>query len=106
MGIGGSFLTLAHQNMFLRDVIGGRGWVAVAMVIFGNWNPGRGTIGALMFGLLDGLQLRLQGWGLPIPFDVFLMVPYVLTIFALVSVSRRAAAPAALLKPYRREVRG
>ena len=106
MGIGGSFLTLAHQNMFLRDVIGGRGWVAVAMVIFGNWNPVRGTIGALMFGLLDGLQLRLQGWGLPIPFDVFLMVPYVLTIFALVSVSRRAAAPAALLKPYRREVRG
>jgi simple sugar transport system permease protein len=75
MGIGGAFLTLAHQNMFLIDVIGGRGWVAVAMVIFGNWNPVKGTIGALIFGLLDGLQLRLQGFGLDIPFDVFLMVP-------------------------------
>ncbi|MGD8256445.1 MAG: ABC transporter permease, partial [Desulfobacterales bacterium] len=50
MGIGGSFLTLAHQNMFLIDVIGGRGWVAIAMVIFGNWNPFKGALGALIFG--------------------------------------------------------
>jgi simple sugar transport system permease protein len=49
MGIGGAFLTLAHQNMFLIDVIGGRGWVAIAMVIFGNWDPLKGTIGALYF---------------------------------------------------------
>lgn len=106
MGIGGAFLTLAHQNMFLIDVIGGRGWVAIAMVIFGNWNPVKGTIGALIFGLLDGLQLRLQGFGLDIPFDIFLMVPYLLTVFALVGVSRRAGVPSALLRPYRREDRG
>lgn len=106
MGVGGAFLTLAHQNMFLMDVVGGRGWVAVAMVIFGNWDPVKGTIGALIFGLLDGLQLRLQGLGLQIPFDIFLMVPYVITILALVGVSRKASVPAALLSPYRREDKG
>ncbi len=106
MGIGGAFLTLAHQNMFLIDVIGGRGWVAIAMVIFGNWDPVKGTIGALIFGFLDGLQLRLQSVGVAIPFHIFLMIPYLLTIIALISVSRKAAVPAGLLKPYRREEKG
>jgi ABC-type uncharacterized transport system permease subunit len=106
MGVGGAFLTLAHQNMFLIDVIGGRGWVAIAMVIFGNWDPLKGALGALIFGFLDGLQLRLQGVGLEISFHVFLMIPYLLTIIALVGVSRKAAVPASLLKPYRREERG
>ena len=103
MGVGGSFLTLAHQNMFLMDVIGGRGWVAIAMVIFGNWDPVKGTLGALIFGFLDGLQLRLQGLGFHIPFHIFLMIPYLLTIVALIGVSRKAMVPAGLLKPYRRE---
>jgi simple sugar transport system permease protein len=106
MGIGGAFLTLAHQNMFLIDVIGGRGWVAIAMVIFGNWDPVKGTLGALIFGCLDGLQLRLQGLGFRLSFHVFLMIPYLLTIVALVSVSRKASVPAGLLKPYRREEKG
>jgi ABC-type uncharacterized transport system permease subunit len=106
MGVGGAFLTLAHQNMFLIDVIGGRGWVAIAMVIFGNWDPVKGSIGALIFGCLDGLQLRLQSVGLVIPFHIFLMIPYLLTIVALIGVSRRAAVPAGLLKPYRREEKG
>jgi simple sugar transport system permease protein len=106
MGIGGSFLTLAHQNMFLIDVIGGRGWIAIAMVIFGNWDPIKGAFGALIFGFLDGLQLRLQGVGIAIPFHVFLMIPYLLTILALISVSRKASVPAGLLKPYRREEKG
>ena len=106
MGVGGAFLTLAHQNMFLMDVIGGRGWVAIAMVIFGNWDPVKGTIGALIFGLVDGLQLRLQGLGLHVSFDIFLMIPYVITIIALIGVSRKASVPAALLQPYRREDKG
>ena len=106
MGIGGAFLTLAHQNMFLIDVIGGRGWVAIAMVIFGNWDPLKGAVGALIFGFLDGLQLRLQGLGIAISFHLFLMIPYLLTIIALISVSRKAAVPAGLLKPYRREEKG
>ncbi|MBU4511600.1 ABC transporter permease, partial [bacterium] len=106
IGIGGAFLTLAHQNMFLIDVVGGRGWVSIAMVIFGNWDPLKGAIGAVIFGFLDGLQLRLQGLGIQIPFHLFLMIPYIITIVALVSVSRRAAVPAGLLKPYRREEKG
>ena len=106
MGVGGAFLTLAHQNMFLIDVIGGRGWVAIAMVIFGNWDPVKGTLGALIFGCLDGLQLRLQGLGFKLSFHMFLMIPYLLTIVALVSVSRKASVPAGLLKPYRREEKG
>ena len=106
MGIGGAFLTLAHQNIFLIDVIGGRGWVAIAMVIFGNWDPFKGALGALIFGFLDGLQLRLQGLGIAISFHLFLMIPYLLTIVALISVSRKAAVPAGLLKPYRREEKG
>jgi len=106
IGIGGAFLTLAHQNMFLIDVVGGRGWVSIAMVIFGNWDPLKGAIGAVIFGFLDGLQLRLQGLGIQIPFHVFLMIPYLITIIALVSVSRKAFVPAGLLKPYRREEKG
>jgi general nucleoside transport system permease protein len=106
MGVGGAFLTLAHQNMFLIDVIGGRGWVAIAMVIFGNWDPLKGALGALIFGFLDGLQLRLQGMGIAVSFHLFLMIPYLLTIVALISVSRKASIPAALLKPYRREEKG
>jgi simple sugar transport system permease protein len=106
MGIGGAFLTLAHQNMFLIDVVGGRGWVAIAMVIFGNWDPFKGALGALIFGFLDGLQLRLQGLGIAISFHLFLMIPYLLTIVALISVSRKASVPAGLLKPYRREEKG
>jgi simple sugar transport system permease protein len=106
MGVGGAFLTLAHQNMFLIDVIGGRGWVAIAMVIFGNWDPFKGALGALIFGFLDGLQLRLQGVGIAVSFHLFLMIPYLLTIVALISVSRKATVPAGLLKPYRREEKG
>ncbi|MBW2049824.1 MAG: ABC transporter permease [Deltaproteobacteria bacterium] len=103
MGVGGAFLTLAHQNMFLIDVIGGRGWIAIAMVIFGNWDPGKCIAGTLIFGLLDALQLRLQGMGLEISHDIFLMLPYVLTIIVLIVASRKASIPAGLLKPYRRE---
>jgi len=106
MGIGGAFLTIANGNMFLSGVVGGRGWVSIAMVIFGNWDPLKGAGGALMFGFLDGLQLRLQGLGFKIPFHVFLLIPYLLTIIALISVSRKASYPSALLKPYRREEKG
>ena len=105
-GVAGSFMTLAHQNMFLKDVIGGRGWVAIAMTIFGNWNPVIGTAGALIFGFLDALQLRLQSLGVRLPFPLFLMIPYLITVVALVGVSRKATVPAGLLRPYRREEKG
>jgi simple sugar transport system permease protein len=66
----------------------------------------KGSLGALIFGFIDGLQLRLQGLGIEIPFHLFLMLPYLMTILALIRVSRKAAVPAGLLKPYRREEKG
>jgi len=105
-GVAGAFLTIAQQNMFLIDVVNGRGWIAIAMTIFGNWNPLMGSLGALMFGFLDALQLRLQSLGVRLPIHVFLMIPYLMTIITLIGVSRKATVPAGLLKPYRREEKG
>ena len=105
-GVAGAFLTLAQQNMFLMDVIGGRGWIAIAMTIFGNWNPVAGAGGALIFGFLDAFQLRMQSLGVNLPFHIFLMIPYLVTILALIGVSGKASVPAGLLKPYRREEKG
>ena len=105
-GVAGAFLTLAQQNMFLKDVIGGRGWIAIAMTIFGNWNPLAATGGALIFGFLDAFQLRMQSMGVNLPFHVFLMLPYLVTVLALIGVSGKASVPAGLLKPYRREEKG
>jgi len=103
MGLSGAFFTLAEFNMFLYDIVGGRGWVSIALVIFANWMPAKVFWGALLFGGIDAIGLRLQGTTIGIPFQVYLMLPYVLTIIVLITTARKAAAPSALLKPYRRE---
>lgn len=105
MAAGGAFLSLAQVGSFTHAIVSGRGWVAIAIVIFGNWNPVRAMWGALIFGGTSALQLRLQTMGLqlPIPYETFLALPYVVTIIALVLAGRNASYPAALLKPYRRE---
>lgn len=101
MGVAGSFLTLAAFNAFFFNMVNGRGWVCVALVVFAGWKPGKALLGALLFGLFDALQLRLQqadSGGLP--YQVYLMLPYAMAIVALVIASRRASAPQALMKPY------
>ncbi len=105
MAAGGAFLSLAQLGSFTHGIIAGRGWVAIAIVIFGNWSPVKVMGGALIFGGTFALQLRLQAMGLqlPIPYETFLALPYVVTIIALVLAGRNASYPAALLKPYRRE---
>jgi simple sugar transport system permease protein len=103
MGLSGSFFTLAYFNMFLYGIVGGRGWVSIALTIFANWDPKRVLLGAFLFGGIDALQLRLQAIGFDIPYQFFLMMPYVLTIIVLVLVARNALAPSSLLKPYKRE---
>lgn len=105
MAAGGAFLSLAQLGAFTHGIISGRGWVAIAIVIFGNWNPVRAMWGALIFGGTTALQLRLQTMGLqlPIPYETFLALPYIVTIIALIIAGRNASYPAALLKPYRRE---
>ncbi|MCL4251829.1 MAG: ABC transporter permease [Anaerolineae bacterium] len=103
MGLGGAFLSLAQLGAFTHGIINGRGWVAIAIVIFGNWRPWRVLAGALLFGGLQALQLRLQAEGVQLPYEIFLMLPYVMTIVAIAITGRNASYPAALLKPYRRE---
>ncbi|KAB2872956.1 MAG: ABC transporter permease [Burkholderiaceae bacterium] len=106
MGVAGAFLTLAAFNAFYFNMVNGRGWVCVALVVFASWRPGKALLGALLFGFFDALQLRLQqagggAFGLDIAYQFYLMLPYVMAIVALVLVARRAAYPQALMKPYR-----
>lgn len=98
--LGGAFLALGHINLFVEEMTAGRGWIAIACVVFGRWSPYRALAGALLFGAADALQLRLQAAGLELPFQVLSMLPYILTIVALMGVSRRAQLPAALCVPY------
>lgn len=101
MGIGGSFLTLSAFNSFYFDMINGRGWICIALVVFGSWRPLKSLLGALLFAAFDAYQLRLQQLaGAVVPYQLFLMLPYVLSIVALVVMSRRAAYPRALMIPY------
>ena len=103
MGAGGAFLSLGQLGAFTYGIIAGRGWVCIALVIFGNWHPVRVLLGALLFGGVFALQLRLQMTGLRLPYETFLALPYLVTIIALTIAGRNASYPAALLKPYRRE---
>jgi general nucleoside transport system permease protein len=106
MGLAGAYLTIAQFNAFTFGVVSGRGWVAIALVVFGQWNPWRCAAGALLFAALEALQLRLQATNiLHVPYPVLLMMPFVLTIVAMALVSRNARAPASLLIPFRKEER-
>lgn len=100
MGMGGAFLTLAAFNSFFPTMVQGRGWICVALVVFASWRPGRALIGALLFALCDAFQLRLQTQVTGVPYQLFLMLPYVLSIVALVVMARRARVPQALMQPY------
>jgi ABC-type uncharacterized transport system permease subunit len=103
MGVAGAFLTLAAFNSFYFNMVNGRGWICVALVVFASWRPGKALVGALLFAFFDALQLRLQqAGGAALPFQLYLMLPYLLSILALVLVARRAAYPQALMKPYRK----
>jgi ABC-type uncharacterized transport system permease subunit len=103
MAVGGSFLTLAQLGSFTFGIIAGRGWVCIALIIFANWMPDRVLWGALLFGGIQALQLRLQTTGLKLPYEAFLALPYIATIIALAITGRKVTGPAAVLKPYRRE---
>lgn len=106
MALGGAFLSMAQFNAFTFGVVSGRGWVCIALVVFGQWKPWRAAAAAVLFAFIDALQLRLQASaGLDIPYQVFLMMPFVLTILAMAVLSRNARAPAALLVPFRKEER-
>lgn len=106
--VGGAFFALSFGT-FLDTMLSGRGYIALAIVIFGQWQPVRALVGAVLFGFVDALALRLQALAIPVPHHFLLMLPYVLTIAALLfSVRSRgdvgsSSGPGALMIPYERE---
>lgn len=102
MAVGGAFLTMSAFDSFFFDMVNGRGWICIALVVFGAWKPGKALLGALLFAAFDAFQIRLQqtGIGADVPYQIFLMMPYLLSILALVLMSRRAQVPAALMVPF------
>jgi ABC-type uncharacterized transport system permease subunit len=101
MALGGAFLTMSAFDAFFFGMVNGRGWICIALTVFASWRPGKALIGALLFGAFDAFQVRLQTEvGSFIPGQVFLMMPYLLSIAALILVARKADYPRALLVPY------
>jgi len=102
-GLAGAVLTLAQSNTFTEGMTSGRGFIALAIVIFGRWSPMGVVLAALFFGAANALQFRLQARGVGLPYPLFLMFPYVITLLVLAFSAGRARAPADLGRPYRRE---
>ena len=103
MAVGGAFLTLSAFDSFIPTMVQGRGWVCIALVVFASGRPGLALLGALLFAFFDAFQLRLQtALGGQVPYQLFLMLPYLLSIAALAVTARRARVPQALMQPYRR----
>jgi simple sugar transport system permease protein len=102
-GAAGSYLALAHANTFVEGMTAGRGFIALALVIFGRWQPLNIFFAALFFGCANALQFQFQALGSDIPYQFFLMLPYILTLVVLLFSSSKTQAPAELARPYRRE---
>ncbi|WP_227764915.1 ABC transporter permease [Zhaonella formicivorans] len=102
-GLGGAVLSIGQLSVFMENITAGRGYIALAAVTFGKWNP-LGVLGAsMLFGAADGLQLRLQAVGLKIPYQFLLMLPYLLTMIALAGLVGKTTPPAAMGKPYSKQ---
>ncbi len=101
-GVAGASMSIALVNVFQQNMTSGLGFIAVALVYFGAWRPWRVLAGALLFSLVNSLQLWIQVLGIPIPSDIAVMMPYILTILVLVATVSRVRAPSALTKPFER----
>ncbi len=111
VGLGGAHLSLAYTPGWTENLTGGRGWIAIALVIFAMWDPARAVLGAVLFGGINAVQFRMQAAGATIPAAFLNMLPYLFTVIVLVvitwweAVRKRVGAPAALGTPYLREER-
>jgi simple sugar transport system permease protein len=101
-GLGGAYLTLAYAGTFVQNISAGRGYVALAVVILGRWKPWGLAAASILFGAAMALQFGLQALGTSIPYQIFLALPYALTLAVLAVVGGHAASPSALGEPYRR----
>ena len=99
-GLAGAYLPLAYTPFFIPGMTAGRGWIALALVVFASWRPGRLVLGAYLFGAVTILQLHAQGWGIGVPSQFMSALPYLATVIVLVLISRTrtggSTAPAAL----------
>jgi general nucleoside transport system permease protein len=102
-GIAGASLSISLLNVFQQNMTSGLGFIAVALVYFGAWRPVGVLIGALLFSMVNSLQLWIQVLGIPVPSDIAVMMPYILTIIVLVVSVSRVRAPSALTRPFERE---
>lgn len=104
-GIGGAYLTTCYSNTYTQGNIAGRGFIALAAVIFGRWSGGGVLLACLFFGFCDALQIRLQVGSFGVPYQFFQMIPYVATILVLTAIGAKKGGPKANGQPYRREQR-
>ena len=102
-GLAGASLSLGILNVFEQNMTGGQGFIAVALVYFGAWRPAGVLAGALLFGMVNALQLWVQAGSIPIPSEIAVMMPYLLTILVLTVTGAKVRAPSALAKPFERE---
>ena len=105
IGLGGSYLILGQLGVFYENITAGRGFIALAVVVFGRRNPFGIILASLFFGAADAFQFRLQTLGITLPTQLFTGLPYILTVLALILVSKKNTNPAALGKPYIRASR-
>ncbi len=101
-GIAGASLSIALLNVFQQNLTNGLGFIAVALVYFGGWRPVWVLIGSLIFSMVNALQVWVQVIGIPIPSDIAIMLPYIMTILVLIASAGRVRQPSALTKPYER----
>lgn len=94
-GLGGAYLSIAYMNMYVDNLVSGRGFIALAAVIFGKWKPKGVLLATLLFGFTDALQMRLQAMNLGIPYQFMAMLPYLVTMVALVCFVGKSVGPAA-----------
>jgi len=102
-GLGGSFLTVGSSGLFVQEISAGRGWLAIVIVIAGNWQPGRILLASLIFAMLDAFQLQIQAVGVQIPYQILLAMPYVFAILVLMGSRAKSVPPGSLGEPYSRE---
>lgn len=99
-GLGGAYLALVHVKFFVEDMSAGKGFIALAALIFGRWHPVSTALACLLFGATEALQLRIQAFNLNIPYQFLVMLPYVIALFALVGLAGKSTPPASLGIPY------
>ena len=104
-GMGGAYLTTCYSSTYTDGIVAGRGFIALAAVIFGRWSAGGILLACLFFGFCDALQIRLQVSGIAIPYQFFQMIPYVATVIVLSVIGTKQAGPKANGQPYRKEQR-